>query len=746
MSSPNPLRIAVTAAALAVAFATAARAHGPASAHVAELTRSLAAHPGDAALWLERAEFLHADGRLAEALADLDHAAALDSRLARVAFVRGRVRLDAGDAAGAALALERYAALEPADGEGWSLLARAHAALGRDRAVVLALDRAVAALERPSPDHYLDRARALERLGPAYRGRAVEGLREGLARIGAAPALVAELARWPGAEPAASWPVTTTSRVHRAPATVAGASPSGFRSGTQSVALTRGPYLQSATQTGVTIRWRTASPTDSRVRWGNAPGNLTNVLDDPIFTAEHEMTIGPLPPGTQTWYSVGSFSETMAGDATTFFWTLPDPAFQGPTRLWVIGDSGLPGAAQNAVRDGYLSWSGGARTHVWLMLGDNAYNTGTDAEYQSGLFTPYAALLKNQCLWPTRGNHDLVRSGADNDYYDLFTLPSQGQSGGVVSGTEAYYAVDYGNLHLVCLDSEGTSLALAGAMRSWLRADLAANNTRPWVIAFWHHPPYTRGSHDSDNPSDSNGKMRDMRQNFLPLLDSLGVDLVLSGHSHSYERSMLVRGHYGLSSTLQSSMKVDSGDGRSSGDGAYRKSSLVPSPQEGAVYSVVGSSAQISGGTLDHPVMISSMNLLGSMAIDVSGNRLDARFIDSAGAALDSFSIVKSFNVGVGPPPSRAATLELAAPRPNPARGAVRFDFTLPRAATVGLAVIAADGRRVATLASGFRDAGPHAAEWDGRDARGRVAPPGVYFGVLEAGGETQVRRFARVR
>ena len=96
--------------------------------------------------------------------------------------------------------------------------------------------------------------------------------------------------------------------------------------------------------------------------------------------------------------------------------------------------------------------------------------------------------------------------------------------------------------------------------RAALRADLAAT-TQDWVIAYFHHPPYTKGSHDSDNPSDSGGRMRDMRENILPILDSTGVDLVMTGHSHSYERSFLLNGHYGLSTTLADSMVIDSGDG-----------------------------------------------------------------------------------------------------------------------------------------------------------------------------------------
>jgi hypothetical protein len=141
---------------------------------------------------------------------------------------------------------------------------------------------------------------------------------------------------------------------------------------------------------------------------------------------------------------------------------------------------------------------------------------------------------------------------------------------------------------------------------------------------------------------DSAGIMRDMRERFLPVLDAYGVDLVLTGHSHSYERSVLLNDHYGLSSSYSPALHaVDSGDGDPDGDGAYQKPALGPIPDSGAVYGVVGSSSQISGGALNHPVMQVSLNILGSMLIDVEGNRLDGTFLGVSGNVLDHFRIEK---------------------------------------------------------------------------------------------------------
>ena len=99
-------------------------------------------------------------------------------------------------------------------------------------------------------------------------------------------------------------------------------------------------------------------------------------------------------------------------------------------------------------------------------------------------------------LWPTLGNHDGYTADSTTEsgpYYDIFSLPRNGEAGGVASGTEAYYSFDYGNMHFICLDSYGTDHSPDGAMMTWLEADLAAND-KEWVIAFWHHSPYSKGS------------------------------------------------------------------------------------------------------------------------------------------------------------------------------------------------------------------------------------------------------------
>ena len=173
-------------------------------------------------------------------------------------------------------------------------------------------------------------------------------------------------------------------------------------------------------------------------------------------------------------------------------------------------------------------------------------------------------------------------------------------------------------------------------MAQWLIGDLKAAN-QDWCVVYAHYPPYTKGSHDSDDENE----LIEVRANLVPILEEGGVDLMLAGHSHSYERSYLLDGHYGLSSTFIPSMKLDSGDGREDGSGVYRKASRTSAPHEGTVYVVAGSAGGRSGGDFNHPAMFRSQSELGSLVVDVIGNRMDVRFLNVAGVVFDYFTIIK---------------------------------------------------------------------------------------------------------
>jgi hypothetical protein len=243
--------------------------------------------------------------------------------------------------------------------------------------------------------------------------------------------------------------------------------------------VTSGPYVQMGTSTGMTIRWRTDRPDPGRVLYGSAVGALNGTADQGAAITDHAVALTGLEPGHRYYYAIADAAGVIAGgDASCWFTTAPAPGARGPERIWVIGDSGTADAGAAAVRDAFAAYTGNRTPDVWLMLGDNAYDKGTDAEYQKAVFAMYPQMLRNVVLWPARGNHDASLPVFAGD----FTLPANGEAGGVRSGTESYYSFDYGEIHFICLDSQGSSRLPTGPMANWLRADLAADGSE-WTIS-----------------------------------------------------------------------------------------------------------------------------------------------------------------------------------------------------------------------------------------------------------------------
>lgn len=444
------------------------------------------------------------------------------------------------------------------------------------------------------------------------------------------------------------------------------------------VEVYRGPYLQQASSNDVYVVWRTDDAIDPVVRYGTDPNALhltasgdavtVRVAPDvdapnaaPLFEAtekdlaradegkfietipgtwQYEVAITGLEPSTKYYYAVYDGDTILAGGGTDYFFKTYQPeGSPADLRIWVVGDSGTGERDQAMVHEamqGFVEKTN-RPLDLYLHVGDMAYGDGTDKEFQKNFFVPYSETLRNTVCWPTMGNHEGNTSWgttAIGPYYDAYVVPTAGEVGGAPSGTEAYYAFDIANVHFVCLDSHDLDRSPDAPMAQWLRADLEQADAQ-WLIAFWHHPPYTKGSHDSD----IEGQLIEMRENFMPILEAAGVDLVLTGHSHIYERSMLMDGAYDTPTTAEGVI-LDDGDGRTDGDGPYRKSAGLH-PHEGSVNIVSGH----GGGSISRrgtmPVMREIVLEYGSVLLDIQGDTLKSTMVDKFGETRDVFTLVK---------------------------------------------------------------------------------------------------------
>ena len=422
-------------------------------------------------------------------------------------------------------------------------------------------------------------------------------------------------------------------------------------------ALVRGPYLQQATPKSMMIRWRTDALSRSRVYFGADTGRLNQMVTDSALVTEHKVLLTGLQPNTKYFYSIGDVKNKLQGDAGNYFYTLPRGGDTGTYRIAAFGDCGNNSINQRNVRDQLLRYLGEKYLNAWILIGDNTYPDGTDAEFQANFFNIYKeTLLKHYPLFPSPGNHDyhdiefsasVAQKTHEIAYYQNFSMPESGEAGGVASHTPEYYSFDVGNIHFLSLDSYGKADGkrmsdTTGPQMEWIKKDLEAAGDAEWIVAYWHHPPYSMGSHNSDTETE----LVDIREKFLPVLERYGVDIVLGGHSHDYERSRLMYGYYGNDSAFDATrFNISQSSGMTDGpspNGPYVKEKRH---DKGTVYVVSGSSGKLGGmqKTFPHKAMYYSDATHGGVSyIEVNGRQLTFKWICADGIVRDHFTIVKN--------------------------------------------------------------------------------------------------------
>jgi hypothetical protein len=153
-----------------------------------------------------------------------------------------------------------------------------------------------------------------------------------------------------------------------------------------------------------------------------------------------------------------------------------------------------------------------------LPLGDNQYPNGSLARYQQGYDRTWGRF--KDISYPVVGNHEYGTSGAKG-YFDYFGAAAGDREAG-------YYSYDLGGWHLIALNSECERIGGCGGgspQEQWLRADLAAHSAK-CTLAYFHQPRWSSGTHGNNPNYDA----------FWRAMYDAGVDIVLTGHDHDYER------------------------------------------------------------------------------------------------------------------------------------------------------------------------------------------------------------------
>lgn len=354
--------------------------------------------------------------------------------------------------------------------------------------------------------------------------------------------------------------------------------------------LSRRPYVQNTTQTSVVIAWHTDQATDSVVEWGTSSA-LGNAVSGNTSTRFHDVEITGLQPGTTYTYRVVAQGQPLTLRQT--FETATAPTTTRDVTFLAFGDSGSASTEQ------YDLGAQMATEDVDLVVhtGDIIYPTGgfpyAETEYNNRFFKPYEDFLDSTPIFPAAGNHDA--GSLFLPYQTAFYLPD---NGGPALTDELYYSFEWGDAKFVVIETTATFQVPIGRHMNWLIDELQ-NNQRKWLIVVLHHPFY---SAESGNPY--------LASIYQPLFEHNGVDLVLSGHDHNYERSLPIR-RYNTDPTYPGLVHITTGGG--------------------------------GKGPLDYPAPVATSDVIASAyhytKIRISGDWLYCDAVGLGGQLLDSFAL-----------------------------------------------------------------------------------------------------------
>jgi acid phosphatase type 7 len=289
--------------------------------------------------------------------------------------------------------------------------------------------------------------------------------------------------------------------------------------------IARRPYLQQVTTTSAMVGWTTAAPqgehVDVTLPDGTAVTSALASIDELALESDGDVqmwaTVAGLQPDTIYCYTVANGSVLQE---RTGFRTAPTADNPAPVRFLAFGDSGGGGSDQKALLEQMYE----VPYQLMIHTGDIAYDNGELGEFEANVFGVYQDLFRNIPFFPAAGNHEYNHSGSAAPFRSVFNLP------GGEDNDRKWYSFDWGRVHFAALDTEASYATQA----AWLDEDLTATKL-PWKIVYLHRPPYSNGEHGSDTS---------LRRALAPVLDKHGVQLVLAGHDHNYERVLPQNGTY----------------------------------------------------------------------------------------------------------------------------------------------------------------------------------------------------------
>lgn len=298
------------------------------------------------------------------------------------------------------------------------------------------------------------------------------------------------------------------------------------------------PYLQTPTANSIWVSWKTASGTESRVEFGQAQDQLTQVVNGSVQQLGanylyHSAQLTGLQPDTFYYYRVKTGTTTSA---VARFKTQPLPGAQnGHFRILVMGDNQIIAdnryerlvRAARAKLESMYSQPIEAAVNMVVNVGDQV-DVGTLEQYEQVHFKMSAPVSANLPIMTTVGNHEYYYDGDLALYQAHFFYQGLRYQGIAGAANESYYANQVGRVLFVHLNSMNTD----SAQEAWLRSVVAAadrDTSVDWVISLLHHP-YQAEQYVGDIS-------QTLRNSWMSILaQSKKHVLNIGGHHHLYAR------------------------------------------------------------------------------------------------------------------------------------------------------------------------------------------------------------------
>ena len=287
--------------------------------------------------------------------------------------------------------------------------------------------------------------------------------------------------------------------------------------------IVRGPFLQQTTPTSTLVVVTTDAAARVEAVADLPGGETTRAGSEGTY---HLLRLNGLAPGATIPFHV-TIDGAPAGEGAVRTPGVPGTEAARHAVLGATADTGSagPNARANVAR---LKARG---VEAVLTMGDNSYPDGAAGEWSTTFFDVWKGLMPYATLWTGVGDHE-YRTPFAQPYLDAVELP-EGPQG------ERYYSFDWGDIHVVALDTNcivpmnANEMGCdAATMVAWLEEDLAATKA-PWKIVTMHRPALATGKY---------GVYEEIPRALSGSFEKHGVDLVLQAHNHLYERTWPARG------------------------------------------------------------------------------------------------------------------------------------------------------------------------------------------------------------